>query len=274
MKLTIFSRMVISLLAIFILSMAASLYCILQLRQLDKITEVITKDDANFIFLQQDLLNTFFSMMRYEKKYFIMKDEGLYNQYLLVKVDFDKYLNDIADIVSVAEVEAPTSVACTAEARDLLTKINQNYQFYQSSFDEESNHLRSGTEYDQEGIQRKRNNAADEIMDNLEKLGKASSTTAITKAKQLGDAEDRARKAAIGISIAALAAIIAISIMLTITITHPLAAMKKKTREIAKGDFGNDLQLSSPPEIKELAQSFNAMCRRLKQIDKIKSAFF
>jgi two-component system sensor histidine kinase GlrK len=92
--------------------------------------------------------------------------------------------------------------------------------------------------------------------------------------KQLGDAEDRARKAAIAISITALAAIIVISIILTIHITRPLAAMKKKTREITKGNFGNDLALSSPPEIKELVQSFNAMCSRLKQIDTIKSDFF
>jgi len=34
------------------------------------------------------------------------------------------------------------------------------------------------------------------------------------------------------------------------------------------------LNLSSPPEIKELAESFNAMCGRLKEIDRIKSDFF
>jgi len=241
--------MVISLLAIFILSMASSLYCILQLRKLDKITEVITSYDANFIFHQQDLLNTFFSMMRYEKKYFIMKDEGLYNQFLLVKADFDKYLRDMADITNKAEVKAPTSVACTAEAKDLLTKINQNYQFYQYSFDEESNHLRSETKYDQEVMQKERNNAADEIMENLKKLGEHIQQTATAKAKQLGDAEDRTIKAAIGITVVSLALIIAISILITITITNPLAVMKKKTREIAKGNFGNDLKLSSPPEV-------------------------
>jgi two-component system sensor histidine kinase GlrK len=134
--------------------------------------------------------------------------------------------------------------------------------------------MRSGTGYDQDGIQRERNDAAEEIMGNLQKLGGYSKKTAVAKAKQLGDAEDRTSKAAIGISIAALAAIIAISILLTINITRPLIAMKKKTREIAKGNFGNDLELSSPPEIQELVQSFNAMCGRLKQIDKIKSDFF
>jgi len=65
MKVTIFSRMVISLLAIFILSMTASVYCILQLRQLEELTKVVVKTDARSIILEQNLLNTFLSMMRY-----------------------------------------------------------------------------------------------------------------------------------------------------------------------------------------------------------------
>jgi len=262
MKATIFSRMVISLLAIFILSMAVSIYNIQQIRQLEKFTKSIFKADASAIFFEQEMLNIFLSMIRYEKKYFIIKDEGLHDQFLSLKVDFDKNLRKIASVVE------------TAEARSLLAEINQNYATYQSSFDEEINFLKSATEYDQDGLRREREKAADDVLENLKKLATHSRTTIINKVKQLGDSEDRARKAAIGISIAALAAIIVISILLTITITRPLAAMKKKTKEIAKGDFGNDLNLSSPPEIKELAESFNAMCGRLKEIDRIKSDFF
>jgi two-component system sensor histidine kinase GlrK len=266
--------MVISLLAIFILSMAASIYCILQLRQLEDLTKAITRVDARSIMLEQDLLNTFLSMMRYEKKYFIIKDEGLYSQYLLVKADFDKCLSEIASMVSAAEAREIETVVSTAEARDLLAKINHNYERYQASVNEEMGYLKSGANYEGGTLQQERDQTAEAMMENLNTLVSYSRRATINKVKQLGDAEDRARKAAIGISIAALGAIIAISIMLTITITNPLAAMKKKTREIAKGDFGNDLQLSSPPEIKELAQSFNVMCGRLKEIDKIKSDFF
>ena len=254
--------MVISLLAIFILSMAVSIYSILQLRQLEDITKSILRVDARSIYIEQELSDIFLSMIRYEKKYIIIKDEGLYDQFLLIKVDFDKYLSEIASVVK------------TAEARDVLARVNQNYEYYQASFNEEINYLRSGQDYDRDSLEKERDNAAEGIMEDLKKLGTYSRVTIYSKVKQLGDFEDRTRKAAIGITIASLVFIIAISIILTLTITNPLAAMKKKTREIAKGDFGNDLQLSSPPEIKELAQAFNAMCRRLKEIDKIKSDFF
>ena len=274
MKLTIFSRMVISLLAIFILSMTASVYCILQLRQLEELTKVVVKTDARSIILEQNLLNTFLSMMRYEKKYFIIKDEELYKQYLLLKSDFDEFLGTIASVVSTAQNKEIAAVASTAEVSDLLAKIRQNYEHYQASFTEEINHSKSGEDYDSARLQKERDRAAEDLTGNLNTLISFSSRATLNEVKQLGDAEDRARKAAIGISVAALVAIIVISIILTINITRPLIAMKKKTREIAKGNFGNDLELSSPPEIQELVQSFNAMCGRLKQIDKIKSDFF
>jgi len=67
---------------------------------------------------------------------------------------------------------------------------------------------------------------------------------------------------------------IIISIFITVNITRPLSIINKKTIDIARGDFGHDLKLSSPPEIEVLAKSFNLMCSKLKEIDKMKSDFF
>jgi two-component system sensor histidine kinase GlrK len=50
--------------------------------------------------------------------------------------------------------------------------------------------------------------------------------------------------------------------------------MKKKTREIAEGVFEADLDLPSPPEIGALAQAFNTMCAKLKEVDRMKSDFY
>jgi two-component system sensor histidine kinase GlrK len=47
-----------------------------------------------------------------------------------------------------------------------------------------------------------------------------------------------------------------------------------KTKEISRGAFNSDLEISSPPEISELARYFNAMCRQLNTVDKMKSDFF
>jgi two-component system sensor histidine kinase GlrK len=61
---------------------------------------------------------------------------------------------------------------------------------------------------------------------------------------------------------------------ITHSITKPLSIIKKKTREIARGQFENPLMLSSPPEIEELANALNMMSKQLGETEKIKSDFF
>jgi two-component system sensor histidine kinase GlrK len=75
-------------------------------------------------------------------------------------------------------------------------------------------------------------------------------------------------------TITSLVFVIIISTFITFHITRPLSLIEEKTRDIAKGDFKGDLKLQSPPEIKELAQAVNYMCKKLKEIDKMKSDFF
>jgi len=67
---------------------------------------------------------------------------------------------------------------------------------------------------------------------------------------------------------------IVISLFINRSITQPLSLLEKKTREIGKGNFKEDLNLSSPPELAELAGAFNLMCNKLKELDKMKSDFF
>jgi len=46
--------------------------------------------------------------------------------------------------------------------------------------------------------------------------------------------------------------------------------LRERTKDIASGKFGEALEISSPPEIRELADAFNVMSDRLKELDQIK----
>jgi two-component system sensor histidine kinase GlrK len=92
--------------------------------------------------------------------------------------------------------------------------------------------------------------------------------------ENLGDSSAKANNLATGMSAGFILFGIIISIFITRTITKPLSLMRKKTRQIASGDFERTLDLCSPPEIEDLAQDFNLMCDKLKEIDKMKSDFF
>ena len=112
------------------------------------------------------------------------------------------------------------------------------------------------------------------VLEGLRDLRAYSQQNTFAKIKKLGEAEVNASRVAIVMGIVSLAAGIIISIFITLNITRPLSRIKKKTRKIAEGDFTDDLQVSSPQEIAELARSFNSMCARLKELDKLKSDFF
>ncbi len=262
MKLTIFSRLVIGYLFIFILAMAVSIYAILQLRQLETVTHSILKVENRLVDYEQKISGLLLSMMRYERKFIIIKDEGLYNQFLIAKKDFYKYLNQAMSVVE------------TPETKNLLNNISQYHNLYQSLFNDELIYLRSGQEYPGDSYKQKKEQAVNEIMKNMKELKEISQKNTYNKVKKLGEAEVNASKVAIIIGIISLILGTVISIFITLNITKPLSIIKNRTRDIARGDFGDDLDLSSPPEIKELAHSFNLMCTKLKEVDKLKSDFF
>ncbi len=81
------------------------------------------------------------------------------------------------------------------------------------------------------------------------------------------------RVAVISFLITALFAVL-LSYLITRSITKPLVMLVKKTREVPTGIFTCDLDNSSPPEIRELAEAFRLMCDRLKEVDRIKTDFF
>lgn len=262
MKLSIFSRLVFGYLAIFILAMAVSIYAIAQLRQLENISRSILNVDNQLLTYEQKLSNGLLSMMRYEKKYVIMKDDGLYDNFLSAKNDFE---NNVTETISVAD---------TVEAVELLSAVRNSYEQYHLLFDEEVRYLKAGQNYPADEYDRKKEVAVKAMMNSLRDLRAYSQNSTYDKIKQLKEAEGNASKVAIITGIIALLTGAVISVFITINITKPLGIIKKKTKEISRGEFGKDLKLTSPPEISELANAFNIMCRKLKEIDKLKSDFF
>jgi two-component system sensor histidine kinase GlrK len=262
MKLTIFSRLVIGYLAIFILAMAVIIYAISQLRQLENISHSILSVDIGVLTYDQKLTDILLSLIRYEKKFVVDNDVELYDQFLMKKDEFDFNLKQVVMIADVPET------------KKLLNNVEKYFQRYQSLFDIEVEFLKAGQEYPVANYKKEKELAVNGILDNLKQLKTHSQGSTYNKIKKLGEAEVNASKVAIVMGLISLVTGIVISIFITINITRPLSEIKKRTGEIARGDFPDDLKLESPPEITELANAFNIMCAKLKQIDKLKSDFF
>lgn len=261
MRFTIFSRLAVGYLALLILVIAVSVYAIIQLRQFNNVTHSILKIDNRIIDYEKKMADALLSQIRYERKFIITKDDALYDQFLLFKSDFDQYLEEALSIAD-------------SQAESLLRRAKESYQRYQELFDEEVKYLKAIRSYPQGRYREEKERVADGIMAELEKLRAYSQQNTYGKIKQLAESGARARRVTMVITSSSLIFIIAISLLITRSITQPISILKKRTREIAKGNFEGDLNLSSPPEIAELAGAFNLMCHKLKDLDKMKSDFF
>jgi len=76
------------------------------------------------------------------------------------------------------------------------------------------------------------------------------------------------------IAVSCLLAIVLMSLLVTRSITAPIALLKRRTEEIAKGNFDSGVVVKSPPEIGALAEALSTMAEKLRELDRMKADFF
>ena len=262
MRLTIFPRLMIGYLTIFILVMVVGVYAILKLHQLNKGTRYILNVENRILDYDERLTDSILSQLRYAKKYFITKDIVLYNQFLSAKEDFNRFL---AEVLPLAD---------TPEKRESLIKIKGHSSHHQSLIDKGIELARNNQPFPKGWYEQELEKATDGILGELKKLETYSRQDIQNRMKGLREAGGSARKLAAIMSVIALLLVLGISFFITRGITQPLKMLTDQTKEISRGVFDSHLNIASPPEISALAEAFNSMCGQLKMVDKMKSDFF
>jgi len=262
MKLTIFSRLLTGHLIIFTLVIGMSAYAIVQISRINDVTQSVLTVNSRMSDNAERLSDVVFSQVRYERKYLISKDEVFYNQFLQLKADFDRSLGEMM------------STADSPQAKNILDTIKGSYQNYQFLAQEEFKFLRTGRSYSREEFNREKQKATQSIIDELEKLRTYTARNATDKIRSLHAIGTELRRIAVMMTGAFLIFGIVVSFFINRSITQPLSILEKKTKDIGKGNFKEDLTISSPPELAGLAGAFNLMCNKLSELDKMKSDFF
>ena len=262
MKLTIFSRLLTGHLVIFALVIGMSAYAIVQISRINEMTQSVLMVNSRMSDNAERLSDVVFSQVRYERKYLISKDEVFYNQFLQLKADFDRSLGEMM------------SIADSFQTKRMLTVIKESYKNYHFLFQEELKFLKAGRSYSRDGFNREKEKATQSIIDELEKLRAYTAKNATDKIRSLHGIGTRLRRVAMMMTGAFLIFGIVTSLLINRSITQPLSILEKKTKDIGKGNFKEDLTISSPPELAGLAGSFNLMCNKLSELDKMKSDFF
>ena len=262
MKFGIFSRSTAGYLIVLLLLGGSNVYAIWKLAQFNSIILKSHIEDTRLIDYEKKMVDSLFSQMRYEQKFVLTKDRALFVQFIAAKDDFERML---------AEISSPLPPPVY---KDSFEKIKAYHQRYQSLVNTEANYLKDSQKYDRNWYKQEKENATDAALTELEKLESYSRQDFYHQSKMVSEAGVAARRlAVISFLITALFAVL-LSYLITRSITKPLVMLVNKTREIPTGTFTCDLDGSSPPEVRELAEAFRLMCDRLKEVDRIKTDFF
>lgn len=239
-----------------------SVYAIVQLGRVNGVTRSIILEDNTLIGLHKELTDELLSETRYEKKYLIVHDSAFYEGFLKSKAEFGRKLGEAIRLEVSGEIQSS------------LLSIAELHQTYVYLFMQEAEYLRTGQSYAKALYEAEKEQMVNAALEELVRVRALGQQVIVDKVRKLSEAGTQARNVAIAVSTVSLLFGVLLAIMITRSITKPLRIMQKKTKDIAGGVFEADLNLPSPPEIGELAQAFNTMCRNLKAVDRMKSDFF
>jgi len=262
MKFTIFTKLVAGYLVIFLLVIVVGIYVAVQLQRLEGATNSILSIDNRMLNYNKKLTDTLLSQVQYEKKFLIMKDNDFYDRFVTAEKDFDQNFKELI------------SISDSPQDGSLLDRVERSHRHYRNLFYEEVEFLRTKQHYSKDSFTQEKEKMINEIIEDMKELSARNENSTYEKIKQLGETGAKTRNVAIAMTVLSLIFGIMISIFITRSITRPITVMRKKTREIAGGNYESNLNLSSPPEIGELAKDLNFMCNKLKEMDRMKSDFF
>ena len=261
-KFGIFTRLTAGYLAVLFLLGASNIYAMLKLAQLNALILNSYNEEIPLLDSEKKLVDSIFSQRRFEQKYILTKDPLLYDQFLSSQKDFDKTL---------AEIHA---IPLSFVQNDSLKIIRESHQRYHSLVAAEVKKLKDNSAYDGNWYKAEKEKAADAILEEVKKLDEFSRKAFYNKSLIVSDAGAQARTVAVISFIVTVLLVILLSFLVTRSITNPLLKLVKKTRDIQTGIFDCNLDVSAPPEIRELTEALNLMCNRLKEVEKIKTDFF
>lgn len=244
------------------LATGVSLYSVSKLGRVRDVTHSVILEDNVLLDLNKSLTNTLVTETLQEKKFIILHDQVYYDGFLQAWRDFDRYLASARGLARSPELSA------------MIDRIGTLHLGYQTLFDEEAALRRTGTPYVAARYRMMKDDAVNALHDALQAMRARVQSNIIGKVTRLNEAVVQAGDVTLIVTVSALVLGIIISLLITRSITVPLKRMAQKTAEIGSGNYGADLDLRSPPEIGALAQAFNFMSAKLRDLDRMKSDFY
>jgi two-component system sensor histidine kinase GlrK len=249
------------------------IFVTVKLNQLTRLTRAASSVDGHTVRLTERLSNNMFSMVSFEKKYLISKDDDFYQHFLKIREDFNKDITQLGQLIAgLGKKKIKFFHIAGSGKKERFFKINQLCNEYFSIFTQEIENIKKDQEYPYKEYQIQKEKIVEEINNNFKYIiweAKSDRDEKIKISSEISNNVFKTTSIAAGLSIFFG---MLISFFNTRSINRSILLLQKKTKDITKGKFEKILDISSPPEIKDLANDFNIMCDRLKELTAIREA--
>lgn len=208
----------------------------------------------------ENALDDLYSMTAADDKYLISEDSDYFRQFGQIKNDFALRIKELSEL------------ADTGTKSDLLADIDKLQRQYNTLI--EKRKVIAGNQLVRGEKRRAYIGEREEITRNIDrKLRNLLNISSQDRNRKLQQSRDMAARIA-NVSIVSVIIVIFLVLILTFInareINLPIKLLRERTKDVASGRFEETLKISSPPEISELADAFNVMCERLKEMDQMK----
>lgn len=262
MGLNIFSRLFLGYITIIFVLGAINAYTVYTLHRLNAEVGVIFNINQRVVDLKKKLVDSLLSQVGSEKKFVITGDPTFLEQMISGQKEFESNLTQVS---SIAEVQ---------KKKDLIALAESGYREYMSLVDEETELVRTKQPYPKDEHGQKKERAVGQVLEGLKTLEDSYVRDMHARMNGIRQTAGSAQRLSILMFTVAVLLVVLGSFASTRGITKPLRILREKTKEISRGVFEGNLNITSPGEVSELARAVNLMCEKLKEVDTMKSGFF
>jgi two-component system sensor histidine kinase GlrK len=256
MRWTILRRLLLGHAAIILLMVAMGAYVTTKLNQLNRIAREMATSDVEAVRQIDRMQEALLAQAGFGKKFLISGDPDYLRQHELKAEEFDERLRKLEPRLD------------NSDKQELLARARSAHRAYASLFAEEASSPTNGA--DRRAAMTREVNDVGRSLNELARVYRRERDDKISSSYRISYRVFRASSVIIGLTVFLA---LLISILNTRGINRPIALLKRKTRDISRGRFQRIEGIRSPPEIRALAEDFNSMAERLKELDRLKSDF-
>jgi GGDEF domain-containing protein/CHASE3 domain sensor protein len=257
MKLTIYRKLLLSYLAMALLTVLASAYAIFSLRQFNDLAYRIINEDFAVVEQSKRLLDALIARESAEKRYLILRDPTIEEIYWSRSREFGRLLGEL-------QKNRFPGLEITISRLFLL------HVQYEALFSREVALVRgSQNEEAQLLSERLGRKAIDEMALSLRAVQKRAEGAIDARMNRITVQGLRASRLTVVLSLVSLVVGILVVLLVTYNISRPLRRLEKATAMIAEGKFDYDFRQNREDEIGSLARAFSVMARRLKILEEL-----